>query len=359
MANAAGQRLEATDVLAAALEQHQAGRHDDAERLYRQALDADPREPTALYLYGLMVFEAGRADEAADLFEQVVALRPDHVEAQITLARLRHWRGEPVAAIEGYSRALALDATRADAAVGLANALRESGDVAGAIEAGRAVSSRFPSDAAARASLGAALFAAGELEAAIDAYRIAIDLDPASTATPRPWPWRCWTPVSPSRLSPRPARRSISTRPLPRHGSRGAAASLALRRPEEAITALEWASAIDPSRAATQLTLGNAYAEADHAGPRSLCPRSRARAGSRAGRGFTPAWARSIFAPMTRRRRNVIPGRRWRSIPACWPRTRTWLRCWPNREGRPTPGGTATSPIRGAICSSSRRPGRA
>jgi tetratricopeptide (TPR) repeat protein len=271
MANAAGQRLEATDVLAAALEQHQAGRHDDAERLYRQALDADPREPTALYLYGLMVFEAGRADEAADLFEQVVALRPDHVEAQITLARLRHWRGEPVAAIEGYSRALALDATRADAAVGLANALRESGDVAGAIEAGRAVSSRFPNDAAARASLGAALFAAGELEATIDAYRIAIDLDPASTATRTALALALLDAGQPEpAVAEASAALDLDPTLAEAWFARGAA-SLALRRPEEAITALEWASAIDPSRAATQLTLGNAYAEADHAGPAERC----------------------------------------------------------------------------------------
>jgi len=38
MARGAVSVSDAADVLAAALEQHQAGRHDDAERLYRQAL---------------------------------------------------------------------------------------------------------------------------------------------------------------------------------------------------------------------------------------------------------------------------------------------------------------------------------
>ncbi|HEY5007051.1 MAG TPA: tetratricopeptide repeat protein, partial [Caulobacteraceae bacterium] len=84
----------AADIVAAALEQHQAGRHDEAERLYRQALEANPHEPTALYLYGLMAFEAGRADQAAALFEILVAVRPNHAEAQAALARLRHWNGE-------------------------------------------------------------------------------------------------------------------------------------------------------------------------------------------------------------------------------------------------------------------------
>jgi tetratricopeptide (TPR) repeat protein len=263
--------FEATDILAAALEQHQAGRHDDAERLYRQALNADPREPTALYLYGLMAFEAGRAEQAADLFEQLVSLRPDHAEAQITLANLRHWRGEPVAAIKGYRRALALDADRADAAVGLANALRESGDVAGATEAGRAASARFPTDAAARASLGAALVAAGDLEAAIGAYRTAVDLDPGSSAARTGLALALLDAGRPeSAVAEASAALDLDPTRAEAWFARGAA-SLALRRPDEAVTALEWAAAIDPSRAATQLTLGNAYAEADRADAAERC----------------------------------------------------------------------------------------
>ena len=107
------QRLDPTDVLASALEQHTGtGRYDDAERLYPPgAGDAIQSDPTALYLYGLMAFETGRAEQAAELFETVVALRPDHAEAQTTLARLRHWKGEHPAAIAGYRRAAALDAT--------------------------------------------------------------------------------------------------------------------------------------------------------------------------------------------------------------------------------------------------------
>ncbi|HEY3889837.1 MAG TPA: tetratricopeptide repeat protein [Caulobacteraceae bacterium] len=271
MANGAASVSDAADVLAAALEQHQAGRHDDAERLYRQALAADPHEPTALYLYGLMAFEAGRAEQAAALFETVVALRPDHAEAQTALARLRHWNGEHAAAIGGYRRALALDADRADAAVGLANALRESGEIAAAVEAGQAAAARFPDLAAPRVALGAALVAAGDTEAAIGAYRTASDLEPGLTAA-RMGLALALLDVGDAGAALAEAAAALDLDPTLAEAwfARGAAA-LALRRPDEAIMALEWASSIDPSRAAIQLTLGNAYAEAGRAAAAERC----------------------------------------------------------------------------------------
>jgi tetratricopeptide (TPR) repeat protein len=271
MATRAEPALDATDLLAAALEQHQAGRHDDAERLYRRALDADPNEPTALYLYGLMAFEAGRAEQAAELFEQVVALRPSHVEAQATLANLRHWRGEHAAATAGYRRVLALDANRADAAIGLANALRESGDIAAAALAAGAATTRFAAEAAAWLALGAAQAGAGETEAAIAAYRTAVDLDPSATAA-RTGLALVLLDAGQAEAAVAEAAAALDLDPTLSEAwfARGAAA-LALRRPEEAIVALEWASSIDPSRAATQLTLGNAYAEADRAEGAERC----------------------------------------------------------------------------------------
>ena len=271
MARGAVSVSDAADVLTAALEQHQAGRHDDAERLYRQALEVDPHEPTALYLYGLMAFETGRADQAAALFETVVALRPNHAEAQTTLARLRHWNGEHSAAIAGYRRAVALDADRAEAAIGLANALRESGEIAAAIKAGQAAAARFPDLAAPRVALGAALVAAGDTEAAISAYRTASDLDPGLTAA-RMGLALALLDLGDADAALAEAAAALDLDPTLAEAwfARGAAA-LALRRPDEAIMALEWASSIDPSRAATQLTLGNAYAEADRADAAEHC----------------------------------------------------------------------------------------
>ncbi len=263
--------VDAADILAGALEQHQAGRHGDAERLYRQALDLDPSEPTALYLYGLMLFEAGRAEQAADLIEQVVALRPGHAEAQATLAKLRHWRGEHPAAIAAYRRAAALDADRADVAIGLANALRESGEIAGASTAAQTAAARFPAEAAAQLALGAAEVAGGRLAAAVGAYRMAIALEPRLSAA-RTGLALALLDLGQAEAAVAEADAALALDPTLAEAwfARGAA-SMALRRPDDAIVALEWASSLDPSRAATQLTLGGAYAEADRADAAERC----------------------------------------------------------------------------------------
>src|SRR5271169_2361576 len=93
------------ETLAAALDRHQAGDRGEAETLYRRALDADPREPTALYLYGLFNFEAGRVDAADELLRTVVAVRPDNAEGHVALANLSYWRGRHDEAISGYRKA--------------------------------------------------------------------------------------------------------------------------------------------------------------------------------------------------------------------------------------------------------------
>ena len=64
------------ETITLALDHHQAGRRDEAEGLYLEALRADPNEPTALYLFGLFNFEAGRVETAADLFKTLVTVRP-------------------------------------------------------------------------------------------------------------------------------------------------------------------------------------------------------------------------------------------------------------------------------------------
>src|ERR1700692_2983982 len=97
--------LDIAETVSTALSRHQAGARDEAEILYRRVLEADPREPTALYLYGLFNFEAGRVDAAERLLGQVVEVRPGHAEGHVALANLAYWRGRRSEAIGGYRRA--------------------------------------------------------------------------------------------------------------------------------------------------------------------------------------------------------------------------------------------------------------
>jgi tetratricopeptide (TPR) repeat protein len=259
------------DVLAAALESHRAGRADDAERLYRQALVGDPDEPTALYLLGLLTFETGRTDEAAALLESVVTLRPNHAQARLTLAQLRHWRGEHAAAIAGYRQALALAPDRADAAVGLANVLREAGLAAQAIAEGEAAAAAFPRLAEAWMALAAARLANGEAQDASSAYAAAIALDPDRLAA-RAGLTNALLAAGQAAAAEAAAAAALAIDPASAEiwFLRGAALR-SLFRTDEAIAALERAVVLDPGRAAAHLDLGGLYADRGRAGPAEAC----------------------------------------------------------------------------------------
>lgn len=76
------------ETLALALAHHQAGRRAAAEALYRQILERQKDNPTALYLYGCLHFEAGAIEPAIALMRQVVALRPEVAQGHQALAEM-------------------------------------------------------------------------------------------------------------------------------------------------------------------------------------------------------------------------------------------------------------------------------
>jgi tetratricopeptide (TPR) repeat protein len=257
-----------TDVnptLAQALEHHQAGRHDEAEAFYQQALAADPGEPTTLYLYGLLNFEMGRIDDAADLLEQVVEVRPDHVEARLTLANLNYWRGDHTAAIEGYRAVIGRRPDHLGAQIGLAGALRDRGDMDAALIAVRAALAIDPQSAPAHDTLGGILSGLGEAAAAIDAYHKAAALQPLQAST------QVGLALALLRAERAPEALSAADAALALDRGLGEAwfargtALMALRRPQEAVDALQQAVALDPGQAAAHLNLGNLYGELEQA----------------------------------------------------------------------------------------------
>ena len=257
--------IDIAGILAAALDRHQAGDRDEAEMLYRRALDADPREPTALYLYGLFNFEAGRVEAADRLLSKVVEVRPGHAEGHVALANLAYWRGRHAAAVDGYKRALEIQPDHAAALINLAQALRDSGDFDRAIAACRNAARRLLDPAPAHAALGGTYAAAGRPLDAIDAYRSAVSLAPRDVSS------RVGLGMALLDAGDPQAALACSEQTLAWAPEQAEAwfvkgsALIALRRTEAAVTAFERSVAIDSDRAVSRLGLGNAYAALDRA----------------------------------------------------------------------------------------------
>ena len=68
-----------------ALQHHQAGNLHQAESLYRQILQVDPRHVDALHLFGVMAHQVGRNDLAVDYIQQALRLHPEFPAAHNNL----------------------------------------------------------------------------------------------------------------------------------------------------------------------------------------------------------------------------------------------------------------------------------
>src|SRR5262245_40684125 len=75
-----------TDQLANAFAHHQAGRLQEAEQIYRQILAAEPNNPDALHLLGIIACENGQYEGAIRLLEQALTFRPPGRNRSITWA---------------------------------------------------------------------------------------------------------------------------------------------------------------------------------------------------------------------------------------------------------------------------------
>jgi len=98
-----------------AIQHHQAGRLDEAERLYRRILRGRPSHSATNNALGIALKDQGRLDEAAAVFRRVVAVSPDHAPAHSNLGNILFSQGQLAEAEACYRRALTLRPDMPDA----------------------------------------------------------------------------------------------------------------------------------------------------------------------------------------------------------------------------------------------------
>ncbi len=205
------------EALNTALQHHQAGRLQEAEAIYRQILEAQPNQPDALHLLGMIAHQVGRHEvavsyigqaitlnpacpeyrnnlgkvyraqgklnEAEAHYRQALALKPTYAEAYFNLALALQHQGRLEEAEAHYRQALALKPTYAEACFNLALALQQQGKLVEAVEQYRQVASLQPANADACNNLGGVLLRLGRLDEAVAQFQQALALNPGHAGT--------------------------------------------------------------------------------------------------------------------------------------------------------------------------------
>jgi tetratricopeptide (TPR) repeat protein len=165
-----------------AIKHHEAGRLDDAERLYAQVLAADPQHADALHLLGVIACQTGRPALAVERIIKAIRINGSAAYYHSNLSNALILLGRFDDAAVACRKAIALEPNFAQAHANLGTALAKAGRFNEAIAACDTAIRLDPDDASSYANLGDALWSLGRAEAAIAAYKTAIRLSPGDAS---------------------------------------------------------------------------------------------------------------------------------------------------------------------------------
>jgi protein O-GlcNAc transferase len=165
--------------LAAAVRHHQAGQLIEAERLYRQVLQAAPCHADALHFLGLLVHQTGRHDLAVQLIDQAIAQNGrvpafHHNRGVVLSGQAKHTE-----AVSSYRRAIDLNPQFVEAHLNLGAGLQALSCWDEAANSYACVIALKPEFAEAHANLGIIRVEQGRPDDALKLYERALQLKPS------------------------------------------------------------------------------------------------------------------------------------------------------------------------------------
>ena len=133
--------------MAAAVALHRQGKLDEAEVLYQQVLQADPKYAEALHYLGLVRFQQRRWYEALDLARRAIAAAPNSVEPYISVGNTCVQLGLVTTAAQAYKSAVELWPDHPEAAPRLAAVEKELARLEESVQTHRRALEREPGNA--------------------------------------------------------------------------------------------------------------------------------------------------------------------------------------------------------------------
>ena len=170
--------LNVGEAFALALQHHQSGRLAEAERAYREILQAQPGHADSLHLLGVIALQTGNPEPALALIRRAVALRPDGAVYRNNLGQVLERLGRVEDAASAYEAAIELDAQDAEPVNNLGRIHEEQERHSEAEACYRQAIALNAQYAEPHNNLGNILKDRGELDEALAAYRRAIALRP-------------------------------------------------------------------------------------------------------------------------------------------------------------------------------------
>ncbi len=177
--NTAGpQTLSIQQAIDLAMKHHAAGELSRAETLYTQILQAQPDQPVALHLLGVVAHQVGKFDIAGDLIGKALAINPVYAEAHNNLGNVYMAQNNIDAALTHYRDAVTLQPGFAEAHYNLGNAYQELNQLDDAVTSYHSAIDNNPRHAEAHNNLGLTLKKRNDWDAALGKYREAIAVKP-------------------------------------------------------------------------------------------------------------------------------------------------------------------------------------
>jgi len=167
-----------SEILKVAIQSHQAGSLQKAERLYSQVIEKNPDHPIALHSLGIVAHQMGQNDIATDRIAQAIESNPQNPQFRNTQGLVFEAIGETDEAICSYKKAISFDPHYEEPHLNLAIALQSRGDFGKAVEKGNQIISLFGGSSQVYNLMGYSLQQQGNFSEAIESYRQAIRLEP-------------------------------------------------------------------------------------------------------------------------------------------------------------------------------------
>jgi protein O-GlcNAc transferase len=110
-----------------AVQLHRAGNFAEAEKIYRQVLSEQPKNPGVLNLLGVLAYQVGRPELAIELIRQAIAIHPQAADFHLNLGNVLYAKGLLAEAAAENRQAIRLHPRYAQAHNNLGNCLHDMG----------------------------------------------------------------------------------------------------------------------------------------------------------------------------------------------------------------------------------------